>query len=109
KSFIQTDDDLSKVAVFTGNISHQELMAVYGQSSLLLLILTGYKDAEGYLPGKLFEYMATGIPVLGVGPVQGDAADVLATTQAGVMVSEDGEEIKNVLKRQFELWQQPVE
>ena len=47
---------------------------MYGSSSLLLIILTGYKDAEGYMPGKLFEYIATGLPIIGTGPEDGDAS-----------------------------------
>jgi len=61
---------------------------MYGKSSLLLIILTGYKDAEGYMPGKLFEYLATGLPIFGTGPEHGDAAGVLKETGAGVMLEE---------------------
>lgn len=90
---------------FRGNIPHKELMALYGSSSLLVLVLTGYKDAEGYLPGKLFEYLATGLPVLGVGPVQGDAAALLGETGAGEMIgSADTSGMKKNLLDQFLLW-----
>ena len=80
------DEILSAVTMFTPNIPHEALIREYGSSSLLLLILTGYKDAEGFLPGKLFEYFATGLPVLGVGPVEGDAGKLLRETKAGLMI-----------------------
>jgi glycosyltransferase involved in cell wall biosynthesis len=70
------------------------------------LVLTGYKDAEGYLPGKLFEYLATGLPVLGVGPVQGDAAFLLRDAGLdGMIDSADIEGIKDALLKQFMRWQ----
>src|SRR5690606_4333996 len=88
RRFVKERPMLNDVTVFTGNIPHDQLIALYGSSALLLLILTGYKDAEGFLPGKLFEYLATGLPILGVGPVAGDAATVLQESGAGVMLDD---------------------
>ena len=97
---------LEKVTYFRGSIPHNELVRLYGSSSLLLLILTGYKDAEGFLPGKLFEYFATGLPVLGVGPSWGDASILLNETGAGVMVEgDDSHGIRKALKSAYERWQ----
>ena len=79
--------------------------AMYGKSSLLLLVLTGYKDAEGYLPGKLFEYLATGLPILGIGPEQGDAAALLSSTGAGEMLGDmNKEQIKMKVMEYFIAW-----
>jgi hypothetical protein len=55
KEEMMDDEILREMVVFSGNIPHKQLLNKYGESSLLLLILTGYKDAEGFLPGKLFE------------------------------------------------------
>ncbi|MFZ6012505.1 MAG: glycosyltransferase [Bacteroidota bacterium] len=105
KTYVESRDDLRQVTEFMGNIQHQQLMTLYGSSSLLVLVLTGYKDAEGYLPGKLFEYMATGLPIMAVGPVNGDAAMVLKETQAGEMIeSHDIAAIKRVLLHEFIAW-----
>ena len=94
-------------AIFTGSIPHKELIGLYGSSSLLLLILTGYKDAEGFLPGKLFEYFVTGLPVLGVGPEGGDAGRLLKETGAGVMVeSTDVTGIQKALRDAYERWKE---
>ncbi len=105
KAFVASDESLRGVTHFAGNIPHDDLILLYGSSSLLILILTGYRDAEGFLPGKLFEYMATGLPILGVGPVQGDAADVLRASGAGVMVdSENADGIQAALLQVFQQW-----
>jgi hypothetical protein len=80
-------------------------LSKYGESSLLLLILTGYKDAEGFLPGKLFEYLATGLPILGVGPLNGDAANLLKEVDQGAMIaSDDLSGIKEFIKSEYSNW-----
>lgn len=107
RAFVLRDDVLKGITTFTATIPHKQLMKCYGESAILLLVLTGYKDGEGFLPGKLFEYLATGLPVLGVGPEHGDAAALLTTTGAGVMI--DGEKtsaIETFLLQKFETWQQ---
>jgi glycosyltransferase involved in cell wall biosynthesis len=86
--FVNSRKELKNCVIFTPTVPHKELLLLYGTSSLLLLILTGYKDAEGYMPGKLYEYIATGLPVLGVGPEEGDAARLLKDTGNGVMIDE---------------------
>jgi glycosyltransferase involved in cell wall biosynthesis len=107
RHFVEHDDLLKKISLFQGSVPHKKLMQVYGSSSLLVLILTGYKDAEGYMPGKLFEYLATGLPILGVGPVHGDAGTLLQETGAGQMIaSENVEEMKRALLRYFIEWKE---
>lgn len=105
RQFVESDATLNSISIFTGNIPHKELMKRYGSSSLLVLVLTGYKDAEGYMPGKLFEYLATGLPILGVGPVNGDAAALLRSTTSGEMIgSDDLSGIKDVIRKRFLEW-----
>jgi glycosyltransferase involved in cell wall biosynthesis len=105
REFIREDKILSSITVFTPTVSHRDLINIYASSTVLVLILTGYKDAEGYLPGKLFEYLATGLPVLGVGPAKGDAASLLQKVPDGIMIdSSDLEAIKSYLNRYFDSW-----
>ena len=99
------DSSLNSVSKFTPAMPHAELLKQYGSSSLLLLVLTGYKDAEGYMPGKLFEYIATGLPILGIGPEHGDAANLLRESGGGLMIDgTDKAAIKNILSQRFEAW-----
>jgi glycosyltransferase involved in cell wall biosynthesis len=96
---------LKAISKFTASMPHGELMKLYGSSSMLLIVLTGYKDAEGYMPGKLFEYIATGLPVLGVGPENGDAANLLRESGAGPMIDGSKKElIKAALSQRYNEW-----
>lgn len=80
-------------------IPHQEAIAKQKSSLLLLLLINNSGNAAGILTGKFFEYLAAKRPILGFGPSDGDAAEVLNATGAGVMVDfEDVESAKaNVL------------
>lgn len=105
KRFVSEHADLKNITSFPGSIPHDQLITLYGSSSLLLLVLTGYKDAEGFLPGKLFEYFATGLPVLGIGPVSGDAALMMNDTGAGEMIPSDDESgIREALRDAHNRW-----
>lgn len=104
---VEGDQTLNRFTVFTGNMPFAELMPRYGDASLLLIVLHGYKDAEGYMPGKLFEYLATGVTVLGIGPAGGDAAALLKESGAGEMIEAgDAGAIERNLISAFELWKQ---
>lgn len=62
-------------------------VAVNGQRSASLLILPLRKEPEykAVLPGKLFEYLASWRPVLGIGQPDGAMSIILNTTKTGVV------------------------
>ena len=49
----------------------------------MLLLLNNSKNAEGHIPGKLFEYLASNRPILSIGSTEGDVANILFKTSAG--------------------------
>ncbi|HMG92599.1 MAG TPA: glycosyltransferase, partial [Chryseolinea sp.] len=105
RAFVDASPLMSAFTTFTPAVPHSELIQMYGRSSLLLIVLTGYKDAEGYMPGKLFEYLATGLPVIGTGPENGDAAAVLNETGAGIMLDGNNrEKLKATLLTFYQKW-----
>lgn len=61
----------------TGRVTHGEAMRHMQRARVLLLLVNDTPNLLGILPGKLFEYVGAGRPILGVGPVAGDAARVL--------------------------------
>jgi glycosyltransferase involved in cell wall biosynthesis len=104
--FVKADSTLSAITIFQPSVAHQEIVKLLGRSSVLLLVLTGYKDGEGFLPGKLFEYFATGIPIISTGPVPSDAGKVLAELGYDNMVTgASSQEIETLLSKHFADWQ----
>lgn len=102
--YVSVNPLMNEVTRFVPPVWHTEIIKVYETSSALLLILTGYKNPEAYLPGKLFEYLATGLEVIGVGPVQGDAATLLRDSGAGEM-TEAKDEIERMILTAYTRWQ----
>jgi glycosyltransferase involved in cell wall biosynthesis len=105
KDFISNDPALSKITKFTNTIPHKQLLKLYGETDLLLLVLAHTAIASGNLPGKFFEYLASGVPVVAVGPVDGDAADVLVNSRAGEIFTRGNEAgMSEMLRRHYDLW-----
>jgi glycosyltransferase involved in cell wall biosynthesis len=77
---------------WTGYLPHLEAVAEM-RSADVLLLSTEPQDAEaGHITGKLYEYLASGVPVLGLGAPDGDAAALLAEAGAGRMLARDDAE-----------------
>lgn len=109
KTRVAADEVLNKITKFTDQMPHDQLLKVYGTTNLQLLVLAHTAIAPGNLPGKFFEYLASGNPILAIGPVQGDAAHVLHESQAGkIHERTDAEGIKNSLYNYFEDWKKGV-
>lgn len=74
---------LSKYLVKHGYVDHQT--AVEGIVNSELLMLTNFPDpkSKGIIPGKLFEYLAAGNPIIAIGPADGDVSKILNQTNAG--------------------------
>ncbi len=105
RRYVSNTERLKHVTFFPGNIAHKDLISLYGSSCMFLLILTGYKDGEGFLPGKLFEYIATRLPVLGIGPAQSDAAALLKETGSGSVIESDDEKaIRQQVRATYGKW-----
>lgn len=96
---------LSNLFEFKGYLNHSEAIDYMTGSSALWLVIPEIKNNEGILTGKLFEYLATGKPIIGIGPVKGDAAEILNRTASGKMFeSHDAAGMANELKRLIEVW-----
>ena len=90
-------------------IPHDQVSAVHRSSSLLLLLLMADSEprAKGLLTGKLFEYLASGRPILCIGPENGDAARILKETHAGQTVSfGNKEKMKETIKELYQKYQE---
>ena len=50
---------------------------------MMLFLLPDVASANGHIPGKLFDYLGAGNPILGLGPTAGDAASIIRDAGAG--------------------------
>ncbi len=66
-----------------GYLSHDEALQYQKKSQVLLLIEIDAEETQGIIPGKVFEYMASKRPILGVGPAHWEVADLIAESNTG--------------------------
>jgi len=72
--------------IFNDYCDHSKAVKEMLGASLLMLLIPEHKSSRVILTGKLFEYIATGKPVLCIGPVDGDAADIVNELHNGKAV-----------------------
>ena len=92
---------LTQHVTFTPYIPHDQVVIAQQNTILLLLLLLPDSEvrAKGLLTGKLFEYLASGRPILCIGPEDGDAARIISEANAGTTVSfEHKERMKEAIK-----------
>lgn len=89
-SVMQTIERLGLIEqmAFHGYVSHDQVMQAMQNADVLCLLLP-QRHAEGVIPGKLFEYLATGNYILGIGDSKGETASILADCEAGEMFDFD--------------------
>lgn len=75
--------NLEAYAEFISYLPHIEALRIAASSSALLLLINQTPNRQGIVTGKLFEYLATGRPVICIGPVDGEAALILNETKRG--------------------------
>lgn len=88
-TYLQENSILKEKLNYADYISHEEVFEYYESSGLLLLLLNQTENAKWILPGKLFEYMFTGKPILCLGAVDSDVKDVIEKTNCGILAEFD--------------------
>lgn len=63
--------------------AHIEAINYMLNSSLLILIIPLHQSNKSIITGKLFEYIASGRPILCIGPTEGDAARIIRSVGSG--------------------------
>jgi glycosyltransferase involved in cell wall biosynthesis len=88
-------------------VPHADAIQEMQSAQLLLLLINQVDDnAPGRIAGKIFEYIAANRPVLCLGPENGDAARVLAETNAGRVFSWNAKaELKAQIRKWFDAFQ----
>lgn len=69
-----------------GYVSHSEAVAHQRRSQVLLLVEINSAQSKSIIPGKIFEYLVSGRPIIGIGPNGSDFAAIIRETNTGVFV-----------------------
>ncbi|NKB23608.1 MAG: glycosyltransferase [Kiritimatiellae bacterium] len=86
-------------------VGHEKLLEYLYQPQILVVVINNFQLNEATVPGKIYEYLPTGNPILGLGPVPGDTADILEKTGTGTMYTHhDKEGIKRFIRQSYDLW-----
>ena len=71
-----------------GSLPYRESLILMKQAHLLLFVLARGEESRGWVPCKLYQYLGSGNPVLGLVP-EGDAKDIVEETGSGVTCAPD--------------------
>lgn len=99
-------NNLEKELKNPGYVDHQTALKYLKKSHILLLLIPNTGKNKGIITGKLFEYIAMEKFILGFGPKDGDAAEILEQTNTGRMFEfNEIQEVRNEITRQYKNWQ----
>ena len=120
-SFLETINELDKEAevIFIGqgaaemqgvdmpnltkilHMSKEKALAFAAGSDFLFLVMP---PSAKWIPGKIFEYLRLGKPVLALVPQDGDVATIIQESKAGFILSHERGELKEQLLDIFDQW-----
>ena len=90
-----------------GYVSHEKALNLQYQSQVLLLIEIDSEETQMIIPGKLFEYIQSGRPILSLGPINADFATIIKETETGTFFQyHQKQALKNQILSYFEDFQQ---
>lgn len=96
---------LDEITESVSYVPHEEAVGYMQRAGLLLLSIEEFPAARGMITGKVYEYLASGRPVLGVGPPKGDAAALLERTNGGRLFGwGDVQGMTAFVKRHYRAW-----
>ena len=75
--------NLNKYVNNIGYVSHKTAVEEQLKSHVLLLIEINSEDTKSIIPGKLFEYLVSGRPIIGIGPKDSDFQEIIENTNSG--------------------------
>ncbi|UKN02785.1 glycosyl transferase family 1 [Paracrocinitomix mangrovi] len=87
--------------ILTGHVSRERVLQELINSHILL-ILVNKENSKGRIPGKLYEYFRAQRPILLIGDMEGDAAELINITNSGTCFEyEEADKLKIQLDQMF--------
>ncbi|MFI1743890.1 glycosyl transferase family 1 [Thalassobellus sediminis] len=97
---------LSSYVNNAGYVSHIDSIKYQKKSQLLLLIEIESEDTKCIIPGKLFEYIVSGRPILAMGPKDSDVEKIIKETNTGNYFNyDDYESLKKIILEHYKAFQ----
>ncbi|MCT8140286.1 glycosyltransferase family 4 protein [Anaerobacillus sp. CMMVII] len=97
---------LEENVAIMGNLPHSQVLGEMKGANVLLLINDVTPDAGNYIPGKLFEYMAIGNPILALS-LPGESTEIIEKYRLGEVVQPKNlQEIKAGVLKLYEEWKE---
>lgn len=97
--------ELRKSVKNLGYLSHNKAVSEMQNSDILLITNFPQESSKGIIPGKIFEYLATGKQILSFGPKDADVQRILEKTNAGKHFSySEKENLEKFILEKYELW-----
>jgi len=89
---------------FTGYVEHRDAIRAMMSADALLLNVPDGPNAQSVIPGKQFEYLASGRPILVVGPPGGECERMVTECAAGLTVNFCAAGVADALGKLFHAW-----
>lgn len=100
---------LQDIVKVLGNLPHKEALGMMKGADALLLIGDVSSDAGAYIPGKLYEYMGIGKPILALNKA-GEATQIIEQFDLGQVADpEDKDAMKTAYLRLYRAWKERAE
>ncbi len=98
-------NQLQNFTTFVEFVPHTTAVTLQQESQILLLMINNSPNARTIIPGKLYEYLGSGRPVLAIGPKDSDSAHVIEMTKGGVVHDyDDLDGLKSRIMEYFTLY-----
>jgi hypothetical protein len=100
-----SESGIESVTEWIDYVEHTQAVELQQKAQVLLLLINESKNAKSILTGKFFEYLAARRPILAIGPIDGEVAQILADTKAGFCVDfQDSLGIQHAILHFYEQW-----
>ncbi|MDQ1266376.1 MAG: hypothetical protein QG635_1528 [Bacteroidota bacterium] len=87
-------------------IPHSESIALLMRSDALLLIVDEAKESEEIVPGKVYEYVGVGKPILAIAPQRSAIADLMRETACGKLAHQSEiDKIGEIFLQYYKEWE----
>jgi len=87
----------------SGYVSHSEAIQLQRNAQVLLLVEMDRSETKAIIPGKLFEYLYAGRPIIALGPEGSDIEGIINETRSGRFFNySEKEQLKEQLLQYFD-------